>query len=79
VSGSDLNRAQVGADCREITSELPRMLHSVLSHFLNNRVSHKLVSSWEGQILLFDILEFLPLTTSMIEEHSPLNTVPGLN
>jgi hypothetical protein len=40
VTRRNLNATQIGADCRKITSEFPRMLHSVFSHFLNNRVSH---------------------------------------
>jgi hypothetical protein len=40
VTRRNLNAAQIGADCRKITSEFPRMLHSMFSYFLNNRVSH---------------------------------------
>ena len=40
VPGISLNGPQVSADCREIALELQRMLHSILSYFLNNRVFH---------------------------------------
>lgn len=40
VTRRNLNAPQIGTDCRKITSEFPRMLYSMFSHFLNNRVSH---------------------------------------
>ena len=40
MSGGGLNAAEFSADCGKITPELPRMLHTVLSHFLNNWILH---------------------------------------
>ena len=40
MPGSDLNAPEIGADGRKVTSKLLRVLHSMLSHFLNNRISH---------------------------------------
>lgn len=40
MPGSDLNAPEIGADGRKVASKLLRALHSMLSHFLNNRISH---------------------------------------
>ena len=40
MPGSDLNAPEIGADGRKVASKLVRVLHSMLSHFLNNRISH---------------------------------------
>ena len=40
MPGSDLNAPEIGADGGKVASKLLRVLHSMLSHFLNNRISH---------------------------------------
>jgi len=40
-----LNLAQVGTDGGKISSESPRVLHAILSHFFNDGVLHWSVSN----------------------------------
>ena len=45
MSRSVLNGTQVGTNCGEIATVFPRVLHSILPHFFDNRVSHLSTSS----------------------------------